>query len=306
MPRAVHYRNFLILQIYHLVRVFNDGGGVRAQEKLRPPVGTFAQTYNQGASLPCAHQLVGMALVQYGNSIGSNHVFQSQLNSRIHVAVVCIHHIFHQLHQHLGVGLAAESHIVLLHLGAQRLVILNNAVVYKRQVLRLRVMGMRIYGIGFAVRGPTGVGNADCTRSVLLLDTFFKCRHLAFGFVHIQIPFGIDDGNSRTVVPTIFQTVQAFNQDRACLLFPEVSNDSTHIFVNILVLVYQKQQSNHHVAFLKNSNCKDTQKKQYNDFFVYKSFIQDNSIPALIPLQPVPTTSSIPFYLLGEQMLKRW
>ncbi len=60
------------------------------------------------------------------------------------------------------------------------------------------------------------------------------------------------------------------------------------------------------LLFSKIQIAKIHKKNNITIFFVYKSFIQDNSIPTLLTLQTVPTTSLIPFYLLGEQMLKRW
>lgn len=60
------------------------------------------------------------------------------------------------------------------------------------------------------------------------------------------------------------------------------------------------------LLFSKNQIAKIHKKNNITIFFVYKSFIQDNSIPALLTLQTVPTTSLIPFYPLGEQMVTKW
>ncbi len=60
------------------------------------------------------------------------------------------------------------------------------------------------------------------------------------------------------------------------------------------------------LLFSKFQIAKIHKKNNITIFFVYKSVIQDNSIPALIPLQPVLSTFLIPFYPLGEQMVTKW
>ena len=206
-----HDGNLLILQVDDLVGILDDGGGIAAQEELRLAVllvvvDTHAD--DEGAAFAGANQLVGVATVEDGNGIGTDDALQGQLHRCVEVAFVGILSVFHQLHQHLGVGLGAERHAVLLHLDAQRLVVLDDAVVYKSQIMRLREMRMGVGGVGLAVGGPTGVGNAYGATDILVDHRGFEGRHLSFGLVDREVALGVNHRHTGTVIATVFKSVK--------------------------------------------------------------------------------------------------
>ena len=116
-----------------------------------------------------------MALFEDGDGVSANDILQGQLDSGVEVATVGVHHVFDKLNEHLGVGLATEGHAILFQLGAKSLVVLDDAVVHQREVLGLGEVGVGVGGVGFAMSGPAGVGNADGATDILVLNTFFQC-----------------------------------------------------------------------------------------------------------------------------------
>ena len=97
------------------------------------------------------------------------------------------------------------------------------------EFLRLGVMGMSVDLIGFSVSSPSCMGNADITRCILVGNCLFKVGHLTFGLVNIELAMVIDKRNAGAVITAIFQTVQAFNQNRIGFAFTDISYYSTHI-----------------------------------------------------------------------------
>ena len=68
--------NVTVFQIDHLVGVFNDRTGITAQEEL-----IVANTNHQRALLAGSNNLAGVALVDDGNGVGTNHLIEGYLNS---------------------------------------------------------------------------------------------------------------------------------------------------------------------------------------------------------------------------------
>ena len=107
-------------------------------------------------------------------------------------------------------------------------VVLNDTVVDDSQLLRLGVVRMGIDLIGFAVGSPTSVSDADETRRVLVRDSLFKVGDFALCLLDVELPVVVDECNACAVVTTIFQTVQAFDENRIGFAFTDISYYSTH------------------------------------------------------------------------------
>ena len=227
---AVHEGNLLVVEVDDLVGVLDDGGGVGAEVELGAAVVALAHADDEGAALAGADQTVGVALLDDGDGIGADDVLEGQLGGGEEVAVVRVLHVFHQLDEDLGVGVGAEGDAVRLHHSAQRLVVLDDAVVHEGEVLRLRVVRVCVGGVGLAVGGPAGVGDAQGAADVAPFDAGLEGRHFAFGFIDREVAVLGDEGDACAVVATVFKTMEAFYQDGVGLLFPDVSYYSTHGF----------------------------------------------------------------------------
>ena len=228
LAAAVHVGNLLVLEIDDLLGVFHDGGGVGAEVELFLSACVGTHSDDQGAALPGAHQLVGMLLLQNGDGIGTDDVLQRTLYGGEQAAFAFLLGVFNQLHQHLGVGFAAELVAFLLEHGAQGLVVLDNTIVHQREVAALAQVRVGIDGVGLAVGGPAGVGDADAARGILGGTFLLKSRHFAGGFVDVEVAFGVDHTYSGRVVAAVFQSMKALYQNRVSFLLTDVSYYSTH------------------------------------------------------------------------------
>ena len=96
------------------------------------------------------------------------------------------------------------------------------------EVAALAAVGVGIGGVGLAVGGPAGVGDADGAGGVLGSAFLLEGRHFAGGLVDVEVAAGGNHGDAGRVVAAIFKTMEAFDQDGAGLLLPDVSYNSAH------------------------------------------------------------------------------
>src|SRR5262249_4368174 len=85
---------------------------------------------------------------------------------------------------------------------------------------------MRVRVARLAVGGPARVTDADGAAQALRQGRLER-RDLADRLVNPESA-ACDDGDARRIVPPVFQTVKARQQDRRCLLPADVSDDATH------------------------------------------------------------------------------
>ena len=130
--------------------------------------------------------------------------------------------------KHLGIGLGAEGITLLHESGLEDGVVLDDAVMDDRQPFGLRVMGVRIDGIGFAVGRPARMRYTDRAAGIFVRSVRLQLRDLAFGFVDIELTLLVDERHTGTVVPAVLQTMQTLNQDRISLSLSDISNYSAH------------------------------------------------------------------------------
>src|SRR5690606_8714680 len=131
-----------------------------------------------------------------------------------------------QVGDDLGVGLRQEVVALGLELGAQLGVVLDDAVVHHRQ----RVAGdvrMGIVGIGRAVGGPAGVGDAGAAGQRRAALQALELLHLAVGTQPLQAPFG-DHGDAGGVVAAVLQCLEAADQVRDHVTLRADANDAAH------------------------------------------------------------------------------
>ena len=153
---------------------------------------------------------------------------QSHLHRSQEVEVIAQHDMLDELHQHLGIRHALEFNTsgdeVLLDGG----IVLDDAVVDERQPSRSRIMGVGVGAIGLSVSGPTGVGDTDVPADVFVLTERLQIGHLALGLVHIQAAVATYHSHAGTVITTILQSLESFNQNGIGFLPAYVTNNSAH------------------------------------------------------------------------------
>ena len=175
-----------------------------------------------------SHYLVGIALVNDGDGVGSDDLVKRHLHSRQQVQSLLHHDVLHQLHQHLRIGIADEVYPFGLQLLLDVGIVLDDAVVDDSQVLRLRVVRVRILRRGFAMCSPAGMGNTNGTAHILVATKLTQIIDLPFRLVDVQVAPAVNQCHTSRVVPTVFQSAQTFNQDGKSIFRSDVSYYSTH------------------------------------------------------------------------------
>ena len=227
---AVDDRDVLVVEIDHLVGIFHDWRCVGAEEEL--PV---ANSHHKRATLTRRNDLVGIVLVDDGESVCSDDHPERHPDGCEQVHILLGADIVDELHEHLGVGVAAELHSLFHELVLEHRIVLNDAVVDDGKLPRRADMRMGIGAVGLSMCGPTGVCNSNGSRHVLSIGIFLQVGHLSFGLIDLQSGRFGDERHTGTVVATVFQSFQSFNQHRISLAFSYISNDSTHNFCMFLI-----------------------------------------------------------------------
>ena len=220
-----------VLQIDHLICVVDDGTGVGAQEEL-----VLADAHYEWTLLACCYNLPGLALVDDGDGIGSYHLMECHLHGFEQRDVLPDHDILHELHQHLGVCVALELHAFRLELHLDVGIVLYDAIMDDGKILAPGVMRVSVACRRLAMRRPTRMGNAHAARHVLVAAIVGQVVNLSFGLVHVELAAVAYHCYSGTVVATILQTLQAFNQYRIGFLRSDVTYNSTHNIIYYLTI----------------------------------------------------------------------
>ncbi len=99
-------------------------------------------------------------------------------------------------------------------------------------IFRFRVVGMGIGIVRYAMRRPAGVCDADAATKIFAIQKMFQIVDLSFAFIDIECAVAIHHGDTCAIVTAVFETVQPFEQNRAGISVPDISYNSTHIFID--------------------------------------------------------------------------
>jgi hypothetical protein len=126
-----------------------------------------------------------------------------------------------------GVGLRTEAVAQVLELGAQQIVILDDAVVHDGDAVAGN-MRMRVAHRRHAVRRPARMRDADVARDRRLGDRILQDLDLADCAQPCDRTARIDDRETRRVVAAILEAAQPLQQDRNDIALGDDAYDSTH------------------------------------------------------------------------------
>ena len=221
---AVDHGDFAVAHVDEILGVFDDRRGVGREEEL--PV---AHAHDHRAALPRGDDPVVVALLDDGDGVGADHLPEGLPHGFGQRAAAGRPDVFDQIHQHLGVGAAAEGVSVLFEGVLQHAVVLDDAVVYQGYILRFGVVGMGVGVVRNPVRGPAGVGDADVAAEVLSVEEMLQIGDLALAFEYVETPVRVDQRDARTVVSPVFEAVKPLYQNRARVAPPDISDYSAHV-----------------------------------------------------------------------------
>lgn len=113
----------------------------------------------------------------------------------------------------------------------KHLVVLYGSVVHKREIAVFAVMRMGVAVGRLPVRGPARMGYSYARLNVLVLAEILKSLHFAERLVYVELAVVVNECYSRTVIPSVFQTMESSDEDVVSVPFAYISNYSAHITI---------------------------------------------------------------------------
>ena len=127
----------------------------------------------------------------------------------------------------LGVGIGTKEDAFGLQLGPQLAEVLDDAVLHHDDTAVAVGMRVGVTLAGPAVRGPTGVTDADLPGEGRLSQAQGEVAQLADVAPDGDVPV-LDHGNAGRIIAAIFEPTQAVHDDLRGVSRPNVTDDSTH------------------------------------------------------------------------------
>ena len=240
----LHVHRVAFFQVDDLVGHAGQGHGVAGQKVL---LAVGAEAQHQRRALARAHQALRLVAVQHGDGIAAAQALDGRLHRRQQVAVV---QAVDEVDDDLGVGLAGEEVAARQQLGAQGLVVFDDAVVHQRDARRaggglLAVhagghgaaaeMRVRVADGRCAVRGPAGVGNAGAAGQALRFGLRAQVGHAGDAAQALQArarhgarSLGRMHGHAARVVAAVFEPLQALHEEGNDVARGDRADDAAH------------------------------------------------------------------------------
>jgi hypothetical protein len=175
-----------------------------------------------------ADHAVRLVAAEHGDGVGAMQAAHGVLHGFEQVAGI---QVVDQVRDHFGIGLAFEDIAHGLQLGAQFVVVLDDAVVDQRDA-RLVVAQAREVRVGIvrgrhAVGSPAGVGDAGEAADLVLRNLFGQFGHALRAARAAQMAVGVD-GDAAGVVAAVLKALEAFNEDRGDVALGDGANNAAH------------------------------------------------------------------------------
>ena len=209
-----------VLREVHLARLAEERGRVRAEERL-----ALADADDERALVAGADEQARVVAVDRDEGEVALELVEGEPGGLDEIAVVVL---LDQVADGLGVGLGGEDVPLRLQAPAQVAVVLDDAVEHDRQLGRvLDGERMGVLGRDASVRGPAGVAEPGRGRRGSLTGgdlQVLKVPHRT-GVAEALL---LEQRDPRGVVATVFEALEAEEQELLALPGPHVSDDPTH------------------------------------------------------------------------------
>src|SRR6266446_4125719 len=135
---------------------------------------------------------------------------------------------FHQMRNDLSVRFGDKLMSFALQLLLQLQIIFDDAIVHHDDLPGAIAMRMRVFFGGAAMRGPAGVADSISAFDGGFLQDLFEIAQFSRRAANFQLAVLRYDGDSRRVIPAIFQLAQALDDDGNNLFWPDITDNSAH------------------------------------------------------------------------------
>ena len=121
----VHTRNLLVFEVNHVLRVFDDGCGIRRDEVLR----LCPNADDERAGFSCTNQLIRIILIHHNDGVGPLHTGERKAHAVEQIPFCGFLDFLDEVCEHFGIRITFENVPTLRQTLLQRVVILDDAVV---------------------------------------------------------------------------------------------------------------------------------------------------------------------------------
>ena len=129
---TAYHGDIVVVEINHLVGVFNNRSGVGTEEEL-----VLAYTDDQRTLLAGSDNLVFVSLVEHCNGISSDELGEGKPHCSKQVYVLSRLYVFYELHDDFRIGIRTEFHAIGNEFLLQVSIVLDDAIMNDGDILRL-------------------------------------------------------------------------------------------------------------------------------------------------------------------------
>ena len=220
---APDLRNVAFLEKHEAPRDRQQGGDVGGHEVLIDP-----QAHHHRTTLARQDDGVGIALRDHGQRVGPVQFRHGFAHGLVQARGTRSRQVMMDaMGDDFGIGLGAELISEIDESGAQRLVILDDAVVHDGDSVP-RDVRMSVSGGGNAVSRPARVCDADMPRDRVGIQGFLENLDLPQGTAACQPLIGTQNRDARRIVAPIFEASQSLHEDGHGIALRDHADDSAH------------------------------------------------------------------------------
>ncbi len=203
-----------------------DGRNVGGDEHL---IVARADHHAAGVAEPRGNQQIRLALGHHDDGAGPLQLGDGVTNRGRQIAVASIVIVaMDQMHDHLGVGVAAKFIALLLERLPQFKEVLDDAVLHHNQFTVCAAVGMGVALTGRAMGRPARMAHADVAQQRVCGQTIGKVDEFAGLAAYLNGAIVIDHGQAGRVIASIFELSQTVEDDGFSRTIANISYDSTH------------------------------------------------------------------------------
>ena len=160
---------------------------------------------------------------EYADRVSADQTFNGLLYGFKQIAVI---QMIDQMRDHFGVGLAFENIAQRFQFCAQFFVVFDNAVMHEGDTFTGEVR-VGVFRGGYAMGCPAGVCDTSEAGQAALLYLFLQFCHAGSTAAAAQTAVNMQR-NAAGIIATVFQTFQAFQQDRGDVSLRNRADDTAH------------------------------------------------------------------------------
>ena len=230
IPVPVQDCHVPVVQVDHVPGMGDQRRGVRSHQVFT----ILPDSQEEGASVPSGYDLARVPTAHDGDSICPLYLQEGRRHG-VFQLLVSLEGLIDEVDDDLGVGFTPKLVPKLLKVLAEFIGVFDDPVVDQRDIPVGAEVGVCVDLGRCPVGSPPGMGDSAAPPEGSLLHRLLENRDFSRLLQRGQSALLGDDADPSRVVATIFQAAQPFQEDRGGVLRPQISYDSAHMLLMVLV-----------------------------------------------------------------------